>query len=154
MSKRCKAAVCASWSDTRPSLLASASSNMRPLNPPGIHPPFGAYSPGFEAYARRIVGTSGQLGIRPDGTIPPEIEGQAELCLAAIDAILAEAGLGREHILRLSAFVTARKLMPRYMAVRDRWLAALPVKPASTLIIVSGFSRPEFLVEVEALAAA
>ncbi|MFO1209277.1 MAG: RidA family protein [Amaricoccus sp.] len=126
---------------------------MKPLNPPGIHPPFGAYSSGFEAQARRIVGTSGQLGIRPDGTIPADVEAQAELCFAAIDAILAEAGLGREHVLRLSAFVTARELMPRYMAVRDRWLAAQAVKPASTLIIVTGFSRPEFLVEIEALAA-
>ena len=42
--------------------------------------------------------------------------------------------------------------MADYMAVRDRLVADLPVKPASTLMIVSGFTRPEFLVEVEATA--
>ena len=38
------------------------------------------------------------------------------------------------------------------MAVRDRYVANPP--PASTLVIVSGFTRPEFLVEVEVVAAA
>jgi enamine deaminase RidA (YjgF/YER057c/UK114 family) len=37
------------------------------------------------------------------------------------------------------------------MAVRDRYVA-LPA-PASTLMIVSGFTRPEFKVEIEVLAA-
>ncbi len=37
------------------------------------------------------------------------------------------------------------------MAVRDRFVLSPP--PASTLMIVSGFTRPEFKVEVEAIAA-
>ena len=41
--------------------------------------------------------------------------------------------------------------MTPYMAVRDRYMALPP--PASTLMIVSGFTRPEFKVEVEAIAA-
>ena len=126
---------------------------MRVLAPGGIHPPFGAYSHGVEARADRLVAISGQLGIRLDGTIPTTVEEQAAICLAAIAAILAEAGLERHHVLRLSAFVTRREHMAAYMAERDRWLAGVALKPASTLVIVSGFTRPEFLVEVEALAA-
>jgi enamine deaminase RidA (YjgF/YER057c/UK114 family) len=41
--------------------------------------------------------------------------------------------------------------MSPYMAVRDRYVTLPP--PASTLMIVSGFTRPEFKVEVEAIAA-
>jgi enamine deaminase RidA (YjgF/YER057c/UK114 family) len=41
--------------------------------------------------------------------------------------------------------------MAGYMAVRDRMAGTPP--PASTLMIVSGFTRPEFLVEVEVVAA-
>jgi enamine deaminase RidA (YjgF/YER057c/UK114 family) len=37
------------------------------------------------------------------------------------------------------------------MQVRDRMIAEPP--PASTLLIVSGFARPEFKVEIEAVAA-
>jgi enamine deaminase RidA (YjgF/YER057c/UK114 family) len=41
--------------------------------------------------------------------------------------------------------------MQAYMRVRDRYVTE-PL-PASTLVIVSGFTRPEFLVEIEATAA-
>jgi len=52
----------------------------------------------------------------------------------------------------LNAFVTARDDFPAYMAVRDQWLTEVTNKPASTLVIVTGFTRPEFLVEIEATA--
>ena len=88
----------------------------------------------------------------PDGAVPTTIEEQAERCFANIAAILGEAELGLSDIVRLNAYVTTREHMAGYMAVRDRHVSDPP--PASTLIIVSGFSRPEFLVEVEAIAAA
>ncbi len=126
---------------------------MRSLTPAAIQPPFAGYAHGVEAKARRLVVTSGQLGIAADGSVPETAEAQARLCFENIDAILAEGGVAREHILRLNAYVTDRAHMAGYMAARDAYLAERPDKPASTLMIVSGFSRPEFLVEVEALAA-
>jgi enamine deaminase RidA (YjgF/YER057c/UK114 family) len=54
-------------------------------------------------------------------------------------------------IVRINAYVTDRGHMAPYMAVRDRYVTLPP--PASTLMIVSGFTRPEFKVEVEAIAA-
>jgi len=73
------------------------------------------------------------------------------LCFEAIGACLKEAGMSFADIVRINAYVTAREHMAPYMAVRDRY-AALP-PPASTLMIVGGFTRPEFKVEVEAIAA-
>lgn len=99
-----------------------------------------------------MIVTSGQLGLDADGRIPEGVAAQAEICFANIRDILAEAGAGIENVLRFSAFVTRREDMAGYMRVRDRWVAGLTVKPASTLVIVSGFTRPDFLVEVEALA--
>ena len=123
-----------------------------PLLPTAIRPPFGRYSHGVAVPAgSRFVYTSGQLGIRADDSIPETIEEQAELCFAAITAILAEGGMTMRDVVRLTAFVTKREDMRRYMAVRDRHVGE-PL-PASTLYIVSGFTRPEFLVEVEAVAA-
>jgi enamine deaminase RidA (YjgF/YER057c/UK114 family) len=40
------------------------------------------------------------------------------------------------------------------MAARDAFFHGRQEPPASTLLIVSGFSRPEFRVEVEVIAAA
>ena len=82
----------------------------------------------------------------PLARLPPEE-------LAKIDAILAEAGTDKSRTLRINAFVTDRAHMPGYMAARDAWLANVDQLPASTLVIVSGFTRPEFLVEVEVTAA-
>ena len=125
---------------------------MKTLTPADIHPPFANYAHGIAVRARHLVVTSGQLGIAPDGTVPGDAKGQAELCFANIDAILCEAGLSRQNILRLNAYVTSREHMAGYMAARDAYLAEMKHIPASTLMIVSGFTRPEFVVEVEALA--
>jgi enamine deaminase RidA (YjgF/YER057c/UK114 family) len=125
----------------------------RPLNPAAIRPPFGRYSHAIELPpGARLVVCSGQLGIAPDGAVPATIEEQAERCFANIAAILGEAELGLSDIVRINAYVTAREHMKGYMAVRDRHVSDPP--PASTLMIVAGFTRPEFLVEVEAIAAA
>ena len=125
---------------------------MKSLNPQSIHPPFANYSHGVEAQAGRIVVTSGQLGIHADGTIPPGVEAQTDLCLQKIEAILSEAHLSRDAIVRLNAYVVDQQHMAGYMRARDRFTDSLECKPASTLMIVSGFTRPEFLVEVEAIA--
>jgi enamine deaminase RidA (YjgF/YER057c/UK114 family) len=131
---------------------------MRRLTPESIHPPFARYAHGVEVPAgARLVVCSGQLGVAKDGTVPPDVEGQARLCFRAITAILAESGMGLADLLRLNAYVTGREHMAGYMKVRDEVLGeslgASAPPPASTLMIVSGFTRPEFKVEIEALAA-
>jgi len=129
----------------------------RMLAPGTIRPPFARYAHGVEVPAgHRLVVTSGQLGIDADETVPDGARAQADLCFAACGAILAEAGMGPDDVIRINAFVTAREHMAGYMAARDAWLAgrADDALPASTLVIVSGFTRPEFVVEVEVTAAA
>ncbi len=124
----------------------------KPLSPSTIHPPFAPYSPGVEVTSRsRFVFVSGQLGIAKDGTIPADCGGQAELAFANIAAILGEAGMGLKDIVRINAYVTGREHLAAYMQVRNG-LFTEPF-PASTLMIVSGFARPEFVVEIEAVAA-
>ena len=124
------------------------------LTPPSIAPPFSAYSHGVSIPAgARIVRTSGQLALSAEGDVPDGVEAQAALCFANIEAILAEAGMTKNDVVHLSAFVTRREDMRGYMAARDEWLGRTRAPPASTLVIVSGFTRPEFLVEVEAMAA-
>jgi enamine deaminase RidA (YjgF/YER057c/UK114 family) len=127
---------------------------MKSLSPTTIRPPFGAYAHGVEVPgAARLVVTSGQLGLRADDTLPDGARAQADQCFANCAAILAEAGMGPADVIRINAFVTDRAHMAGYMAARDAWLSGVTRLPASTLVIVSGFTRPEFLVEVEVTAA-
>lgn len=126
---------------------------MTRLAPTGIRAPFGNYVHGMELPPNaRVVMTSGTLGVRPDDSIAPDAEEQADQCFANISAILAEAGMGPSDVVRINAFVTDRADMAAYMRARDRWMEGCdPV--ASTLVIVTGFTRPEFKVEVEVTAA-
>ena len=127
---------------------------MRMLTPPTIAPPFAAYAHGVEVPpGARLVVTSGQLALAADGTVPEGAQAQARLCLHNCAAILAQAGMGPQDVIRINAFVTDRAHMPGYMAARDAWLTGITRLPASTLVIVTGFTRPEFLVEVEVTAA-
>ena len=122
------------------------------LTPKSIKPPFARYSHGVEVPAgKRLVLCSGQVAITADDQIPEDAGAQAELCFRNIEAILGEAWLELQDIVRINAYVTAREHMAPYMAVRDRYVV-LPA-PASTLMIVSGFARPQFKVEVEVIAA-
>lgn len=128
---------------------------MKALLPDVIAPPFARYSHGVEVPAGyRLVRTSGQLGIE-EGVVPDGAQAQATICFDNISAILAEAGMKVADVFHISAFVTDRAYMAGYMAARDAFVgAASPVLPSSTLVIVSGFTRPEFVVEVEVWAAA
>ena len=126
---------------------------MKPLNPASIVPPFARYSHGMEVPpGRRLAFCSGQLGIAAEGTVPEDVRAQADLCFANIAAILAEAGMTLADIVRVNAYVTDRAYMKGYMESRDAHVGAPP--PASTLMIVAGFTRPEFKVEIEVVAAA
>ena len=125
---------------------------MRRLNPDAIHPPFAKYAHGVELGAgARIVFCSGQLGIGKDGAVPEDVEAQARLCFHAIAAILGEASMSLDDLVRLNAYVASAEYLGGYMKVRDEFVPNPP--PASTLIVVQGFARPEFKVEIEAVAA-
>jgi enamine deaminase RidA (YjgF/YER057c/UK114 family) len=124
----------------------------RALSPPSIRAPFARYSHGILVPSgARLLFTSGQLGVGPDDTVPEDVEAQTVLCFENIKAILAEGGMTIADVVRFSAFVTDRAYFPIYGAVRSRYVAGDAF--ASTLVVVSGFTRPEFKIEVEATAA-
>lgn len=126
---------------------------MPAITPDTIAPPFARYSHGFVIpEGRQVIVTSGQLGLAADGTIPEGAKAQAEICFANIDAILTAAGAAAKDTVKLTTYVTDRSHMAGYMEARDAWLASVEIPPASTLVIVSGFTRPEFVVEIEVMA--
>ena len=84
-----------------------------------VHPPFARYSHASVVQSdAKLIFTSGQLGIRPDGTIPVDVEAQAELAFGNIASILQAAGAGVEHIVRLNSYVTGREHLQGYMRIR------------------------------------
>ena len=125
------------------------------LTPPLIRQPFARYSHGVSVeVGARTLFCSGQLGIAPDDKVPESVHDQTQLCLENIRAVLEEANMGVSDIVRLNAYVTDRAYLADYMRARDEFIENTDPPPASTLMIVSGFAREIFKVEVEAIAAA
>ena len=75
---------------------------------------------------------------------------QAEQCFANILAVLASAGAGPEHVVKLVCYLTERSAYGGFAAVRNRIFTAHP--PASSVVIVKELLVPGLLMEVEAVA--
>lgn len=125
----------------------------RHFSPKTIAAPFGRYHHAVEVVdSARWLFLSGQLGITADGQVPQGCEAQTRLIFEAIDRCLEEAVLHRGNLVRLNAYLVEPEDRLAYMKVRDAYVGDPP--PASTLLFVKALARPEFLVEVEAIAAA
>ena len=122
-------------------------------NPDTMAPPFSAYSLGVEAPASaRWLFVAGQAGVAPDGSLAEGAEGQIERTFLKVLAVLKDAGMEAENLVKITVYMTNPENLPDYRKVRDRVLKT--VEPASTLVFISALANPEWLVEIEAIAAA
>ncbi|MDA0241357.1 MAG: RidA family protein [Proteobacteria bacterium] len=121
-------------------------------NPDSVRPPGGNYTHSVEVEAgSRMLYVAGQTGMDIDGNIPDGIEAQAEIAFDNLLKILAASGFGKEDVVFLKSFLTRREDRDGYQKVRSRIWG--DIKPASTFLLVSGLANPNFLVEVEIVAA-
>jgi enamine deaminase RidA (YjgF/YER057c/UK114 family) len=122
------------------------------LNPSTVHTPGGPYSHSAIVPAgTELIFISGQVGVRPDGSVPKSISEQAEQVFANIGALLAAHGLDASALVKFTMFVVAGQDMQAVRAARAKFVGAH--RPASTAIYVSQLVDPAWLVEVEAVAA-
>ncbi len=123
-------------------------------NPNDIASPFGHYDHGVEVVgASRVLHVSGQVGVAPDGSTPPDVEAQTELVWRNIEAILHDAGLTTAHIVKTTTYLLDRAHVPVLAEARKRHLGA-GHKGSSTTVVIAGLVRPEWLVEIDAVAIA
>ena len=76
--------------------------------------------------------------------------GQTEQAMANIKQLLEEAGGRLEHICKITIYITDPRHREAVYRVVGKWLKG--VFPVSTGIVVSGLARPEWVVEVDAIA--
>lgn len=121
-------------------------------NPPSVRAPTG-YTHAIEIKGdhRRLI-ISGQVGMAPDGSVPTAGEGQIAQAFANLRAILSAHGMGVEHIVKTTSFLTDRGLIDAFRSARS--VVFGEHAPASTLLFVAGLADPRFVVEIEAEAVA
>jgi reactive intermediate/imine deaminase len=116
----------------------------------GVARPGGHYS-----HAMRfgdLVFTSGQLGVRPDGTHTVDLpfEDQARQAIGNLLAALQAAGAEPADILKVNVHIAGVDLWPRFNAVYAQIMGE--ARPARTVVPVAGLHYG-YLVEIDAIAA-
>ena len=123
------------------------------ITPPDVAAPFSRYAHGILTESGcRWLHVSGQVGILPDGTMAMSGKAQLEQAFSNVFAVLRAAGMDKQHLVKLTVLLTRADEVGSYRTVRDRLLDGHIV--ASTLMVVAGLASPDFLVEIEAVAAA
>lgn len=124
----------------------------REIVPKDIAPPFGRYAHAVEiAPSARQVVISGQVGVGPDGIIVDGIEAQLEAAWANIINILHSADMTTDNIVKVTTYVTKPEHFQVHPKIRAKMLG--DHKAAATGLCVSALAAPEFLCEIEVVAA-
>ena len=125
---------------------------MRAFNPAGVAGPFGSYSHGIEVESpMRLVFGSGQTGVDTDGRIGEDVEEQSRLLWRNIEAVLAGAGMKISDIAQLTMLLVRREDLATAREIREEYLDGH--RPASTLLFTAGLAHPDWLIEVDFVAA-
>lgn len=102
--------------------------------------------------ANGFVFVSGQVAIDSSGgAIPGDVVDQTRLIMANLGMILRDLGLGYEDIVKTTIFLTDVGDFDRVNEIYGGYFPAEP--PARSTFQVAALPRPEFKVEIEAVAA-
>jgi len=107
------------------------------------------YSPAVRAGDLLFI--AGQIGIRPDQSVPDDVSEQSRLAFERLGAILAAEGLGFEHLVELVSYhVDIQENFPAFVAVKNRYITR--DFPTWTGLGVVGLARPGLMVEIKTIA--
>ena len=125
---------------------------LRKFNPDSTYPSFTIYSQGVQVPpGARWLYISGQVGVNPDGSLAGDSEAQFERAWLNVMAILEAADMGAEDLVKVNTYITRPEDVELNCRARDRFVK--DAGPAATNVIVARLSYPEWVVEIEAVAA-
>lgn len=101
--------------------------------------------------AQRWLHISGQVGREADGSLSGDTPAQMRRCFDNIIAVLDDAGMSVQNLVKLTVFLTDTKDVALFRDTRDEMLDGHLC--ASTLLVVSALASPDWTVEIEAVAA-
>jgi len=126
------------------------------INPPELGTPPG-YSQVVEVTASRIIFIAGQTALDRDGSLigKNDFAVQAEQVFRNLSFALQASGCTASNLVKLTVFLTDMDNLTSYREARNRYFASVtpPAAPAVTLVEVSKLYGPDFMIEIEAIAA-
>lgn len=134
-----------------------AASAITRINPAELGTPPG-YSQIVEVAAGRLIFISGQTALDADGKVvgKSDFAAQADQVFRNLAIALQARGCTAADLVKLTVFLTDMDHLGSYREARNRFFASVtpPAAPAVTLVEVSKLYGPDFMIEIEAIAAA
>jgi enamine deaminase RidA (YjgF/YER057c/UK114 family) len=123
------------------------------LSPKSMHPPRG-YSHAAKVGSGMVLFIAGQVALDRDGNLvgTGDFRSQSQQVFANLQAAVEAAGGTFRNIVKLNVYVVDVSKLADYREIRDRYIN-VNHPPTSTVVQVAALFRPEFMIEIEAVAA-
>lgn len=131
-------------------------SNFRLFNPETMAKPVAGYSQVGEVTGGKLVYIAGQVALDSSGNLvgKDDFRAQAEQVFKNLDAAVRAAGGSFHDVIKLNYYSVAAvdpSSIPQIREIRDKYVNTQN-PPTSTFVVVQRLVRPEWLIEVEAVA--
>jgi len=131
--------------------------SIKRVNPVELGSPPG-YSQVVEVQATRMIFIAGQTALNREGELvgKNDFAAQADQVFENLNKALAAVGCDVSNLVKLTVFLRDMENLPVYREARSRFFSTVTPTgaPAVTLVEVSRLYGPDFLIEIEAIAAA
>jgi enamine deaminase RidA (YjgF/YER057c/UK114 family) len=123
-------------------------------SPAGVHKPFASYSHVVCAQgANKLIFCAGQVAADSAGNVlpPDDFAAQTKMVMENLRLALAEGGASLSDVVKVTIYVCNQHDVPKARSILQDYFGDDP--PASTLCVLRGLANPNFLLEIEAIAA-
>jgi enamine deaminase RidA (YjgF/YER057c/UK114 family) len=123
-------------------------------NPSSISKPFSNYSHVVTAEgAQKLVFCAGQVAADVDGKVlpPDDFAAQTKMVMKNLENALAGGGAKLSDVVKVTIYICNPHDVPKARGILFDYFGDNP--PGSTLCILRGLANPNFLLEIEAIAA-
>jgi 2-iminobutanoate/2-iminopropanoate deaminase len=126
-------------------------------NPPSAPPALGMYSHVARVRPGELAFIAGQVAVDAQGNAVGvgDLGKQVKQTFANLGAILRDLGATFESVVQFTTYLTDADSIPAFMSARAALFPHLfpaGAYPPNTLLVVARLVKPEFLIEVEAIA--
>ena len=127
------------------------------LNPPSAPPPAGMYSHVARMAPGEMAFIAGQVSVDGKGNVvgAGDLAAQVDQVFANLGGILKDLGTDFESVVQFTTYLTKAENIPVWMSARSAVFPKLFPSgkyPPNTLLVIDRLVKPEFLLEIEAIA--
>ena len=121
--------------------------------PPDFYDPK-SYSHVVEVEGGRLLFVSGKVPVNAQRQLASrDFREQVARVYDNLETVLKSVGAGFENVVKTTNFLTNISQARVFREVRDARFAHLTTRPASTTVVITALVEPEFLLEIEVIAA-